>query len=114
MASRMPLGGQQRRVPICRTDRKECRVNIARFEHLTRTISTMLSRRAIAGTLGLGALNLPGLVEAKKKRKKKKKIKKNQFGCVDVGKFCTDDGQCCSGICQGKKPKKGREISAAV
>ena len=51
------------------------------------------------------------MVEGKKKhkrkrRKHKKKVKRNAFGCVDVGKFCKNDGQCCSGICQGKKDKK--------
>jgi hypothetical protein len=53
-------------------------------------------------------LALPSLVDAWKKRKKKnkKKVKFNDFGCVDVGKFCTNGGQFCSGICQGKKDKK--------
>jgi hypothetical protein len=31
-------------------------------------------------------------------------------GCVDVGKACAGkDGNCCSNICQGKKPKKGKK-----
>jgi hypothetical protein len=82
-------------------------VETARFDHLTRTFATLRSRRAIAGALGLSALGLPSLIDAKKKkRNKKKKIKKNQFGCVNVGNFCKNSGQCCSGICQGKKGKK--------
>jgi hypothetical protein len=82
-------------------------MDIARFDHLTRTVSTLLSRRTLAGTLGLGALALPGLAEAKKhKKRKKKKIKLNDFGCVNVGGFCKNSGQCCSGICSGKKGKK--------
>jgi hypothetical protein len=73
------------------------------FDRWTRS----LSRRAIAGALGLGALGLPTLLEAKKhKHKKKKKVKFNDFGCVNVGNFCKNSGQCCSGVCQGKKGKK--------
>jgi hypothetical protein len=77
----------------------------SRFDRWTRA----LSRRTVAGVLGLGALGLPSLIEAKKhkhKHKKKKKVKFNDFGCVDVGNFCKNSGQCCSGICQGKKGKK--------
>jgi hypothetical protein len=82
-------------------------LDTARFDHLTRTVSTLLSRRTLAGALGLGVLGIPGLVDAKKNRKKnKKKVKFNDFECVDVGKFCKNGGQCCSGICQGKKGKK--------
>lgn len=76
-----------------------------RFDRITRTVSLVLSRRGLAGALGLAALGIPRLTIAQKK-KKKKKIKRNAFGCVDVGKFCTNSGQCCSGICQGKKGKK--------
>lgn len=77
-----------------------------RFDRLTRAISTVLSRRTLAGVLGLSALGLPSLAAAKKRKKKKKKAKKNEFGCVDTGKFCKNNGQCCSGICEGKKDKK--------
>lgn len=77
-----------------------------RFDNLTRSVSLLLSRRTFAGMLSLGVLGLPGLVEAKKKRKKKKKVTFNDFGCVDVGKFCKNSDQCCSGICQGKKDKR--------
>ena len=79
----------------------------ARFDRLTQSLSSLLSRRVLTGALG--ALALPVLAQAKKKRKKKhkkKKAKKNEFGCVNVGKYCKNDGQCCSGICKGKKDKK--------
>lgn len=52
----------------------------------------------------------------KKRRKKRKKRKKdkppanNAFGCLDVGQHCNGDGsRCCSGICDGTKPKKGKK-----
>jgi hypothetical protein len=80
---------------------------MTRFDHVTRTFATLLSRRTLAGVLGLGAISLPSLADAKKKRnKKKRKIKRNSFGCVNVGNVCKNSGQCCSGICQGKKSKK--------
>jgi hypothetical protein len=83
-------------------------VETARFDHLTRAFATLLSRRTLAGALGLGTLALPSLIDAKKKKrkKKKKKAKFNDFDCVNVGDFCKNAGQCCSGICQGKKGKK--------
>jgi hypothetical protein len=82
-------------------------VDTIRFDCVTRAVSTLLSRRAIARTLGLGALALPDLADAKKKRrKKKKKAKFNDFGCVNVGSFCKNSEQCCSGICEGNTGKK--------
>jgi hypothetical protein len=51
-----------------------------------------------------------------KKKKKKRKNKKNNkpennaFGCLNVGQHCNGkDSKCCSGICDGKKPKKGKK-----
>jgi hypothetical protein len=41
-----------------------------RFDALTRTVSILRSRRTLAGVLGLGALALPGLADAKKTRNK--------------------------------------------
>jgi hypothetical protein len=73
---------------------------------LVRSFPFVLSRGATATAFGLAALGGPRLSEAKKKHKRKKKIERNEFGCVDVGTFCKNDGQCCSGICQGKKGKK--------
>jgi hypothetical protein len=83
-------------------------MDASRFDHFTRSFSTGSSRRrllwAMTGTvLGLGAASrLPDLGAAKKK-----KVKKNEFGCVNVGNKCRGkDGKCCSGICKGNKPKK--------
>lgn len=78
-----------------------------RFDHVSRACWQMLSRRHLASILGLAAV-IPTL--AKAKRKRKKKLKRNGFGCVNVGGKCRGkDAACCSGICQGKKPKKGKK-----
>lgn len=68
----------------------------------------MLSRRSLTAVLGLSTAGLSNLVEAKRKRKrnKKKQIKRNEFGCVGVGKYCKNHGQCCAGICGGKQGKR--------
>jgi len=91
---------------------------------LTRTMTGMPSRRDVlralgAAGVGLGALQ-PNPAAAKKKGKGKRKNKKkerpkiiqpvlNAFGCLDIGQPCRGDGNnCCSGICEGVAPKKGR------
>jgi hypothetical protein len=38
---------------------------------MPRTVSTLLSRRTLAGALGLSAVGLPSLIDGKKKRKRK-------------------------------------------
>lgn len=78
----------------------------SRFAALTRSWSRLLSRRSAAGVLGLSTLTLSGVVDAKKRKRNKKKPKFNEFGCVNVGGFCTSRSQCCSGICAGKKRKR--------
>jgi hypothetical protein len=41
---------------------------------------------------------------------RKKPLQRNRYRCVPVGKPCRGkDGACCSGICRGKKPKKGEK-----
>ncbi|MCA9878758.1 MAG: hypothetical protein KC442_13285 [Thermomicrobiales bacterium] len=90
-----------------------------RFDDVARALSPLLTRRGLAGLLGLTALGTAELAEAKRKRRKKKRKKKkskngngndntpkpqvklNAFGCVNVGDFCENSGQCCSGICDG-------------
>jgi hypothetical protein len=80
------------------------------FDRLTRTIPALLSRRGIlrgigSAALGLGLARVPGTATAKNK-----KLKRNGYGCVDVGNACRgNDANCCSGICQGKKPKRGEK-----
>ncbi len=76
-----------------------------------------LSRRAaLAGVAAVfPAAMVLGVEDAegkknKKKRKKDKKPKNNAFGCLNVGQACNGkDDKCCSGICDGKKPKKGKK-----
>lgn len=89
------------------------------FDSLSRSISRLLSRRALTATLGMAALGGWSPTEARRKKKKKKKnrgngggndggnngggngqqVVLNPFGCVDVGNFCQSGDQCCSGIC---------------
>jgi hypothetical protein len=83
-------------------------VDAARFDALTRRLTSSSARRRmlrVIGGFGFAGLvsHVPwGVAEAKKR----KKPKKNQFGCIDVGKKCYGkDAQCCSGICEGKKKK---------
>ena len=81
-----------------------------RFDSLTQFLTSAGSRRRALAALGslisLGALP----ASARKGRKKPKTPKTNAFGCLDVGRPCRGkDGACCSGLCQGKKPKKGKK-----
>jgi hypothetical protein len=64
-----------------------------------------LLRGLISVGLALPIARPPDSAAKKKhKRKSKKKVKRNAFGCVNVGKFCKNHGQCCSGICKGWEP----------
>src|SRR5688500_18528872 len=89
----------------------------------TRSMRNLPSRRDIVrglagAVLGLGSLGLAGPLAAKNKNQKSKKGKKrkqntppvfNQYGCLDVGQPCKgNSAHCCSGVCAGKKPKKGK------
>src|SRR5687768_12771659 len=94
------------------------------FTAWKRALSSVPCRRDVlrwlgGAGLGLGALRLSGVVARKKhtnKRKKKNKKKKkspqpafNQYGCLEVGQPCRGDSSlCCSGICEGTAPKKGK------
>jgi hypothetical protein len=78
---------------------------------LTRVLPGNASRGGVVAgalaALGLEAL-LPLGEAAKWKKQREQKLKRNQFGCVNVGGKCRGkDNNCCSGICNGKKPKKG-------
>jgi hypothetical protein len=87
-------------------------MDTTQFDRLTRVCSHLMSRRGLAGALGLTVATLPGLTAAKKKHRKRKKAKLqlNAFGCVNVGNACRgNDDNCCSGICEGNTPKKGKK-----
>lgn len=84
------------------------------------SLAGFLSRRKLLrGLAGLGlglGLGFAGSAEQggarkhkrrkRKKRKNTQKITTNIFGCVDVGGFCQNADQCCSGICTGEKNQK--------
>jgi hypothetical protein len=89
----------------------------ARFANVIRLLGTVSSRRMtlwalLASTFAaLPASSIPDDAAAKKHHhhrhtKKKRTIVRNAFGCVDVGGFCNNSGDCCSGVCQEKKDKK--------
>jgi hypothetical protein len=88
-------------------------MDASRLDRLTRIFAAGASRRGVLRSLasaGLGVVvsRTPGAVEARKK--KPKKLMRNSYGCVDVGLACRgNSGNCCSGICEGKKPKKGKK-----
>jgi hypothetical protein len=97
------------------------------FDMLSRGLARALSRRRLGGLsigLGLASLLPSGSLSARGPRPDKhghhghkgKKHKKhrntplvlNQFGCLDVGGRCQgNSANCCSGVCQGTKPKRG-------
>jgi hypothetical protein len=88
-------------------------LDLNRFEAVTRSLTSVPSRRdllrgLVSVGLGLGAVRITSVVDAKKKRKKRKpkKPKPNEFGCLEVGDPCQTEEQCCSGICDGKKGKR--------
>jgi hypothetical protein len=86
-----------------------------RFDDLTRTLTSAAARRGVVrrfvgAGLGLVALRSSGALAAKKRQKRKKPLQTNAYGCVDVSKPCRGkDANCCSGICEGRKPKKGEK-----
>jgi hypothetical protein len=79
------------------------------FDHLSRSLVARLTRRTLAGLIGLSVVPIPHPGDAKGKHTHNnhpKMVKFNDFDCVNVGGLCKHDGQCCSGICQGKKHKR--------
>jgi hypothetical protein len=97
------------------------------FDSMTRSFGAGCSRRTVATSVASGAVALllgrfgfggndmeaAGSVTDERKKKgkgDKQKLKLNAFRCVEVGGKCRgSDSNCCSGICEGKKPKKGKK-----
>jgi hypothetical protein len=75
-----------------------------------RRAATFARRTLLGAALASGLADLlrriAGVDATAKKKRRRKKVKRNDFGCVNVGGLCRNSGQCCSGICQGKKDKK--------
>ncbi len=91
-------------------------MNSHNFDHLTRSLAIAPTRRGALGGLiaGIGSVlagtRSSGRVASQKKNKKRNKPKKNEFGCLNVGKKCNGkNSKCCSGVCKGKGAKKGRK-----
>lgn len=86
-------------------------MDASRFDTFVRTLTDQSSRRHLlrgcaGAALGLTGAGLAEVVSAKKKRKPKL----NAFGCLDIGQPCGGNGdRCCSGICEGKRPKQGKK-----
>jgi hypothetical protein len=79
-------------------------MNPSHFDAWTRRQFGLAVSSALAAMLGMRS---PELVRAKKRQIK---LQRNAFGCVDVGGKCRgSDAYCCSGICEGKKPKQGKK-----
>ena len=93
-------------------------MNGIRFDTLTQGFEYSLSRRLVLSRVATGLLAIAGVrladaasVKQRKRRSKHKKkpLSFNEFGCINVGGKCRGkDELCCSGICQGKKPKQGK------
>lgn len=88
-----------------------------RFDNLIRTLPAV-SRRGVLARLAAGLLGVllvwPGVESAAKKsgkqRQRQKKLQRNVFGCVEVGQACRgNDNNCCSNVCLGEKPRKGKK-----
>jgi hypothetical protein len=92
------------------------------FDNALRRLTAQSSRRVFSlatasGLLGAALGRVPSPAQAGKRHKRKNKKRKKQvplqfnaFACVEVGKPCRgNSANCCSGICQGKKPKKGQK-----
>ena len=90
-------------------------MNYTPREVITLVLHRLLPRRDLISGMAAGvALRAAGPcpldAAAKRKQRKRKPLQRNEFGCVPVGKACQGkDEVCCSGICNGKKPRKGKK-----
>lgn len=86
----------------------------AAFDIVSRRLARSRHTLVGAGLMTVGAMvgiPISGPPErvASKKRKQAPLVR-NAFGCVDVGGKCRGSNEnCCSGVCQGSKPRKGKQ-----
>jgi hypothetical protein len=90
-----------------------------RFDAVTRLLSRGSSRRALlrlfsGSGVGLALISLGRTGGASTKTSPQ--VKRNEFGCVNVGNKCRGrDRACCSDRCKGKRPEPGeRDRSRCV
>lgn len=81
-------------------------MNEHRATSLARMLAGAPSRRHLLRGLAAAGLVWGAAPRPAAAANRRKKIAFNEFGCINVGKLCKTDDQCCSGICQGKKGKK--------
>lgn len=85
----------------------------ARFDTIVRSLAG--PRRAVLSGAVAIAMTWPGIRSSdagkkRRRRRRKSKLRFNEFGCITVGGRCRgNDAHCCSGRCEGKKPKKGKK-----
>lgn len=86
-----------------------------RFDSATRAFFHSTSRRRVLGGVAALVTTTRLVAEADaRSRKKKKKLKRNSFGCVNVGQKCYGKSEaCCSGICEGSR-KHGKCVAHDV
>jgi hypothetical protein len=78
------------------------------FDRLARFLISRVNRRRVGHGLGATLVGLSGIHAST--GAKTRKLERNQYGCVNVGNPCRGrDGVCCSGICKGRKPKRGEK-----
>ena len=81
-----------------------------RFDGFTRSLAATASRRSILAALAVGSVGWGFHAPVSARKRKRNKPNFNAFGCLNVGQRCRgNDNLCCSGRCQGKKPRKGKK-----
>jgi hypothetical protein len=78
-------------------------MNASHIDRLSRSLATRTGRRGAVQRLALAAVGIGGVAmgsEPAMARHRKHRVKRNAFGCVNVGNYCRTDDQCCSHRCQ--------------
>lgn len=83
----------------------------AHFDRLAHSRAGRTSRRGFLTVItGLAVGVADHRIGVIARGKKARTPKPNAYGCLEVGQACQGQNtRCCSGVCQGKKPKKGRK-----